>query len=192
MASMAPTDGGQYHWVSEFCSPRHQKFLSYVTGKPLWYYSTHKKLRGRMIELISLWKYRLDVSTSMASRNRVWVISYGHFDSRLDHSPQPRLHCSGLAGYLACVLNGFSNLFVQCVCIGADACHEQSSDAFSYYIVGCHLDHALGYGSSPVSSGCFCHRLEEHRRVADYGRQCHGRADFGYLWLSEYVFLLPT
>ncbi|KAJ5409021.1 hypothetical protein N7509_002904 [Penicillium cosmopolitanum] len=32
MASMAPTDGGQYHWVSEFCSPRHQKFLSYVTG----------------------------------------------------------------------------------------------------------------------------------------------------------------
>lgn len=32
MASMAPTDGGQYHWVSEFCSPRHQKFLSYITG----------------------------------------------------------------------------------------------------------------------------------------------------------------
>lgn len=32
MASIAPTDGGQYHWVSEFCSPRYQKFLSYVTG----------------------------------------------------------------------------------------------------------------------------------------------------------------
>ncbi|KAJ5267107.1 hypothetical protein N7478_009915 [Penicillium angulare] len=32
MASMAPTDGGQYHWVSEFASPRHQKFLSYITG----------------------------------------------------------------------------------------------------------------------------------------------------------------
>ena len=32
MASMAPTDGGQYHWVSEFCSPRYQKFLSYITG----------------------------------------------------------------------------------------------------------------------------------------------------------------
>ncbi|CAG8302777.1 unnamed protein product [Penicillium nalgiovense] len=31
-ASIAPTDGGQYHWVSEFCSPRYQKFLSYITG----------------------------------------------------------------------------------------------------------------------------------------------------------------
>lgn len=28
----APTSGGQYHWVSEFASPRYQKFLSYVTG----------------------------------------------------------------------------------------------------------------------------------------------------------------
>ncbi|KAL4865340.1 hypothetical protein BDV12DRAFT_211109 [Aspergillus spectabilis] len=32
MASIAPTSGGQYHWVSEFSSPRYQKFLSYITG----------------------------------------------------------------------------------------------------------------------------------------------------------------
>lgn len=32
MASMAPTAGGQYHWVSEFAPKRHQQFLSYVTG----------------------------------------------------------------------------------------------------------------------------------------------------------------
>ncbi|KAL4948130.1 amino acid/polyamine transporter I [Aspergillus filifer] len=32
MASMAPTSGGQYHWVSEFSSPRYQKSLSYITG----------------------------------------------------------------------------------------------------------------------------------------------------------------
>ncbi|KAF7591834.1 hypothetical protein BBP40_001031 [Aspergillus hancockii] len=32
MASMAPTSGGQYHWVSEFASPRYQKSLSYITG----------------------------------------------------------------------------------------------------------------------------------------------------------------
>ncbi|RDW71023.1 hypothetical protein BP6252_07586 [Coleophoma cylindrospora] len=32
MASMAPTSGGQYHWVSEFAPPRFQRFLSYVTG----------------------------------------------------------------------------------------------------------------------------------------------------------------
>ncbi|KAJ6020725.1 hypothetical protein N7540_006229 [Penicillium herquei] len=32
MASMAPTSGGQYHWVSEFSSPRYQKFMSYITG----------------------------------------------------------------------------------------------------------------------------------------------------------------
>lgn len=32
MASMAPTSGGQYHWVSEFAPPRHQKFFSYIIG----------------------------------------------------------------------------------------------------------------------------------------------------------------
>ncbi|EUC36330.1 hypothetical protein COCVIDRAFT_38996 [Bipolaris victoriae FI3] len=32
MASMAPTSGGQYHWVSEFAPRKHQKFLSYVVG----------------------------------------------------------------------------------------------------------------------------------------------------------------
>ncbi|KAM5440841.1 hypothetical protein MferCBS31731_003980 [Microsporum ferrugineum] len=32
MASMAPTSGGQYHWVSEFAPASSQKFLSYVTG----------------------------------------------------------------------------------------------------------------------------------------------------------------
>jgi choline transport protein len=28
----APTSGGQYHWVSEFAPPKHQKFLSYIVG----------------------------------------------------------------------------------------------------------------------------------------------------------------
>ncbi|KAF2277833.1 amino acid transporter [Westerdykella ornata] len=32
MASMAPTSGGQYHWVSEFAPPTCQKFLSYLVG----------------------------------------------------------------------------------------------------------------------------------------------------------------
>lgn len=32
MASMAPTAGGQYHWVSEFAPPQYQKFLSYFIG----------------------------------------------------------------------------------------------------------------------------------------------------------------
>ncbi|KAF2720144.1 amino acid transporter [Polychaeton citri CBS 116435] len=32
MASMAPTAGGQYHWVSEFALPRAQKPLSYTSG----------------------------------------------------------------------------------------------------------------------------------------------------------------
>lgn len=33
MASMAPTAGGQYHWVSEFAPPSVQKPLSYIVGK---------------------------------------------------------------------------------------------------------------------------------------------------------------
>lgn len=32
MASMAPTSGGQYHWVSEFSPPKYQRVLSYFTG----------------------------------------------------------------------------------------------------------------------------------------------------------------
>ena len=32
MASMAPTAGGQYHWVSEFASRQYQKILSYTSG----------------------------------------------------------------------------------------------------------------------------------------------------------------
>lgn len=32
MASMAPTSGGQYHWVSEFAPPQYQKVMSYFIG----------------------------------------------------------------------------------------------------------------------------------------------------------------
>ena len=32
MASMAPTAGGQYHWISEFAPRSKQKFLSYLIG----------------------------------------------------------------------------------------------------------------------------------------------------------------
>ncbi|KAI6820140.1 amino acid transporter-like protein [Hortaea werneckii] len=32
MVSMAPTSGGQYHWVSEFAPPASQKILSYIVG----------------------------------------------------------------------------------------------------------------------------------------------------------------
>jgi choline transport protein len=32
MASMAPTSGGQYHWVSEFAPKKYQKFLSFIVG----------------------------------------------------------------------------------------------------------------------------------------------------------------
>ncbi|RMZ89389.1 hypothetical protein DV736_g3379, partial [Chaetothyriales sp. CBS 134916] len=32
MASMSPTAGGQYHWVSEFAPPKVQKLLSYLVG----------------------------------------------------------------------------------------------------------------------------------------------------------------
>lgn len=32
MESMAPTSGGQYHWVSEFAPPKYQRFLSYSAG----------------------------------------------------------------------------------------------------------------------------------------------------------------
>jgi choline transport protein len=39
MASMAPTSGGQYHWVSEFAPRKYQKFLSYMSGEIQYYHS---------------------------------------------------------------------------------------------------------------------------------------------------------
>lgn len=33
MSAMAPTAGGQYHWISEFAPPQWQKLLSYLSGK---------------------------------------------------------------------------------------------------------------------------------------------------------------
>lgn len=33
MSSMAPTAGGQYHWVSEFAPPGSQRLLSYLSGQ---------------------------------------------------------------------------------------------------------------------------------------------------------------
>lgn len=35
MASMSPTAGGQYHWVSEFAPRKYQKVLSYYSGENL-------------------------------------------------------------------------------------------------------------------------------------------------------------
>lgn len=40
MASMAPTTGGQYHWVSEFSPKSTQRFLSYITGTLIIFIST--------------------------------------------------------------------------------------------------------------------------------------------------------
>ena len=45
MASMAPTEGAQYHWVSELAPRRIQKFLSFLVGKqPLQPYHPTRKL----------------------------------------------------------------------------------------------------------------------------------------------------
>jgi len=32
LSHRAPTSGGQYHWVSEFAPPQHQKFISFIIG----------------------------------------------------------------------------------------------------------------------------------------------------------------
>jgi choline transport protein len=61
MASMAPTSGGQYHWVSEFAPKSTQRYLSYIvgwTGALGWQAGTASTafLSGTMIQgLIVLW-----------------------------------------------------------------------------------------------------------------------------------------
>lgn len=61
MASMAPTSGGQYHWVSEFAPKSSQRYLSYIvgwTGALGWQAGTASAsfLSGTMIQgLMVLW-----------------------------------------------------------------------------------------------------------------------------------------
>ncbi|KAE9961348.1 hypothetical protein EG327_004581, partial [Venturia inaequalis] len=61
MASMAPTSGGQYHWVSEFAPESSQRFLSYIigwTGALGWQAGTASTafLSGTMLQgLFVLW-----------------------------------------------------------------------------------------------------------------------------------------
>jgi amino acid transporter len=61
MASMAPTSGGQYHWVSEFAPKSMQRYLSYIvgwTGALGWQAGVASTafLSGTMIQgLIVLW-----------------------------------------------------------------------------------------------------------------------------------------
>jgi choline transport protein len=45
MAAMAPTAGGQYHWVSEFAPRQYQKVLSYISGtlRALYYWGNADK-----------------------------------------------------------------------------------------------------------------------------------------------------
>ncbi|KAI9700999.1 MAG: hypothetical protein M1836_001667 [Candelina mexicana] len=62
MASMAPTSGGQYHWVSEFAPQRYQKFLSYIVGwlSALGWQSgtgSSSYLAGTMIQAILVFCY---------------------------------------------------------------------------------------------------------------------------------------
>lgn len=62
MASMAPTAGGQYHWVSEFAPRSAQKFLSFIVGMAN---------AGNQYSLPQLIKtYRLAMLHRMAVRHR--------------------------------------------------------------------------------------------------------------------------
>ena len=70
MASMAPTSGGQYHWVSEFAPRSAQKFLSYITG---WYVLSQPCLCDIQGLNFCLWQQAL--CTGMAGQYRERVVS---------------------------------------------------------------------------------------------------------------------
>jgi choline transport protein len=72
MASMAPTSGGQYHWVSEFAPKKLQKALSYIIGM---FVSTSEFLESELIT----------------------VFHSGLTSTRPDSPQQERLHPSAMA-----------------------------------------------------------------------------------------------
>src|SRR4051794_9536905 len=71
MASMAPTSGGQYHWVSEFAPRSSQKFVSYLVGKKPMILNN---------ETYAQW-FRLDFCLGMANRPRFARLFSRHHDT---------------------------------------------------------------------------------------------------------------
>jgi hypothetical protein len=89
MASMAPTSGGQYHWVSEFAPKKLQKVLSYIVGMFIF---TNSFSEYELILII-----RLALRPGLASRHS-WPIFHSSLTSTRPYSPQQeRLHPSAVA-----------------------------------------------------------------------------------------------
>jgi choline transport protein len=62
MASISPTAGSQYHWVSEFAPRRWQKLLSYYSGKQL-----HNSSRTEYLFTIPGWLTAIGWQVYLAS-----------------------------------------------------------------------------------------------------------------------------
>ncbi|SMQ47770.1 unnamed protein product [Zymoseptoria tritici ST99CH_3D1] len=80
MASMAPTAGGQYHWVSEFAPIKHQRWLSYFTGwmsTLSWQAGTASGpfLVGTMIQALATENYEGYAGTNWQGTLCVWAIT---------------------------------------------------------------------------------------------------------------------
>lgn len=67
MASMAPTAGAQYHWVSEFAPENCQRILSYITG----YVSVSSYLCSDTLLTI----LKVELNNSLASWECSWYLS---------------------------------------------------------------------------------------------------------------------
>ena len=60
---MAPTSGGQYHWVSEFAPERAQKFLSYLTGVSPWSPFFHRDEANRLTGWVCVLGWQTNITS---------------------------------------------------------------------------------------------------------------------------------
>lgn len=144
----APTSGGQYHWVSEFASPRQQRYLSFITGElPCQGYCRHKDT-----QYVNPCEPRMDGRACMAGRLCVWIIPDRNHHPRTDQRAEPGVHPRTLAGYPVCVCHGCGNLHLQRLRCVVDAPNPERSSDTSHCLLGDRRGCLMGHGSSSVGS----------------------------------------
>lgn len=178
MASMAPTSGGQYHWVSEFAPPQYQKILSYFTGwmsAMSWQAGAASGpfLVGTMIQSLVYVNKEEYEATNWQGTLMVWAITFiVYLGNVYGGSAMPVFQNVML------IVHVFGFLAVCRSCI--QTCqHLRITDAITDYC------HALGSCSSQQRRRGL-HLIHRWRRMVKHGLGAYGWTDQCHLCL--YLF----
>jgi hypothetical protein len=181
MASMAPTSGGQYHWVSEFAPKKLQKVLSYIIGMFIF--------ANQLIELELNTDIRLALRPGLASRHSRTIFHCGLTSTRPYSSQQERLHPSAVACSTSHDCYSFHRSRLQHLA-REKATTRRGPCAYSpRRRLLCNLDTTLVCYTSDHTKMSLNLLLFQGVCATDAERRCLGEL-FGLIWLAISRFIL--